>query len=98
MLATTITAGLAAYTLWHAIARKQPPGIRQAYAALPDPIRYFVGCPWCFGAWIAAFLVIGYDLWTGHTEPATVALTVLGAAAIPGILESLIPDDGSVTD
>lgn len=94
MLATALTAGLAAFTLWHAIARKQPPGIRQAYAALPDPIRRFVGCAWCAGFWLAVLAVLALT-WR-DLDPGTTIVTVLAAGAVPGVLDSFTPDDGSV--
>lgn len=97
MLALTLVSGLAGFTIWHAIARKQPPGIRQAYAALPDRARAFLGCPWCAGAWFAAGCVIAAELATGaNPDPIVVALEIFGAASIPGTLDSFTPDDGEL--
>lgn len=96
MLAATLVCGLAAFTIWHAIARKQPPGIRQAYAALPDPVRAFVGCPWCFGFWVAVAVTIGHGLYTG-TDPVTVTVSALAAGSIPGIIDTFTPDDGELS-
>lgn len=96
MLAASLVCGLAAFTIWHAVARKQPPGIRQAYAALPDPIRWFVGCPWCSGFWIAVATATIHGLFSG-TELATITVTALAAGGVPGIIDTLIPDDGELT-
>lgn len=95
MLSTALLSGLAAFTLWHAIARKQPPGLRQLYTALPDPVRGFVGCPWCFGAWIAAAVVIA-AIWGTNVDPIDGLVMILAAAAIPGTLDAFTPDDGEV--
>lgn len=96
MLAAALVSGLAAFTIWHATARKQPPGIRQTYAALPDPVRSFVGCPWCFGFWLAVAVTIGHGLYTG-TDPVPLTVTALAAGSIPGIIDTFTPDDGELT-
>lgn len=94
MWGMVLVAGLAAFTIWHALARVQPPGVRQLYAALPGPLQRFVGCPWCAGAWLAFAAVLA--LTWGHWHPIETPILALAAAAVPGVLDSLTPDDGSV--
>lgn len=94
MLTVALVSGLAAFTIWHALARKQPPGVRQLYAALPAWARSFVGCPWCGGFWIAVAVVVAVS-WR-DLDPVITTVTAFAAGAIPGTLDSFTPDDGDL--
>ena len=105
LLAGTVCAALAAFFAWWVTARTDTPYLRPILRPLRrvEPVRHFLACPWCAGAWWAFVFSGILSLTLGAPEGILPALALallrwFGAAALVGLAGTLIPDDGEPVD
>ena len=83
--------GLAAYRTWRLLAEDSildKQRLRLYQRIRKESVVTFVGCPWCFGFWIALGWWGAWQLWPHDT---LVAAGVMALSAVVGIIGWAVP-------
>lgn len=91
VLGHALAIGLASFWVWYVLAVKPPPFLAPItrWVRSRPGLRSWVLCPWCFPVYVAAVLAVLTLPLSWATVP-----VVLAAAAVAGLIGSVLPDDG----
>lgn len=89
VLSTLLAAGAGLY-IWVFVSQLTTPGFGWLQKGLRRSfLRPLISCPWCFGAWISALLVI-FLQW-GEWGWVITPTAILASAALVGLMGSFTP-------